>query len=82
MLSHLLNSTKTPKMKQLIVRLIDKFLCLHLWKTHIVKSYEWETEVISLASEKDKKIILIRKEQSTKEILFCEHCGKTKILEY
>jgi len=69
-------------MKQFILRLIDIYLCPHVWKTHVVKSYEWETEVVSLASEKDKKIILIRKEQSTKEILFCEHCGKTKILEY
>jgi hypothetical protein len=69
-------------MQQLILRLIDKYLCKHEWETHAKKEYSWETEEVSLTSTKDAQVINKIKHVSVKEILICQQCGKIHSLEY
>ena len=65
-------------MQGVILRIMDKFFCLHEWTTHAKKETTWETEQKGMAPN---TIRMIRHEQTT-EILVCEGCGKIKKLEY
>ena len=65
-------------MQGVILRIMDKFFCLHKWNTHAKKEIEWETEQKSL----NPNTILSIKHQQTTEILVCEGCGKIKNIEY
>lgn len=65
-------------MQGVILRIMDKFFCLHKWTTHAKIKIEWETEQKGMAPN---TIRMIKHEQTT-EILVCEGCGKIKNLEY
>lgn len=62
----------------MLKRILEKYLCLHKWKSHALKEYIWSEEEQSLNPE----VILTRNCQKTTEILICEHCGAIKKLEY
>jgi len=55
----------------MLQRIIDKFLCLHLWKSHAKVQTSWIEDLKEVQTN-----------IHTTEILICEYCGKIKKLEY
>ncbi len=67
----------------MLQKLIDKFLCLHQWKTHTKEVYEWtETKVDPTTQFWTQPLINTTEYKETTEVLICEKCGKIKKIEY
>lgn len=56
------------------MKLFKKLFCLHKWKLHSKKEYEWKERVVgSLYNETVSQTV---------EILICQECGKIKNIKY
>jgi Fe2+ or Zn2+ uptake regulation protein len=57
------------------MKLFKKLLCLHKWKTHTKKVYNWTEKVEGTWDKIDNF-------SQTHEILICKRCGKIKKITY